>query len=121
MRVVDHAEQRLIGGCLGEQTQHRHRQGRRAGRGTRAEAERRGQRLTMRPGQPVVVLPQRRAQHLQRRPGDPGLQLHTGDPEDPAAGGLPREVVEQRRLAGARVTAQHQHPAVTSGDVSQHP
>ncbi len=112
VRVVDHAEQRPRVGARGEQRQ-RGEADEEPVRRQRVllEAEDQPQRVALRDGQCFEAAQQRTQQLVQRRETELGLGLHAVDAHDVETLGLGVRVVEQRRLPGPRVAAQHEHAA----------
>ena len=111
LRVIDHTEERLLLGGLGQQAEgcQSDEEGIRGRAGT--EAERDGKRVALRMREAFGELEDRRAQLLKRRVRELHLPFDTdgaGDPELP-----PRldRVLQQRGLADARLSVHHQDPA----------
>jgi hypothetical protein len=77
-----------------------------------AQAERRVERIALRTGEVTEAAEHGRAQGMQAGEGELHLGLHARRPRDPASTRGPRQVLEQRGLADARLAAQHQHPAL---------
>ena len=67
------------------------------------------------------MIQHRGAQLMQRRERQLHLRLHAHGPRDQAPRGPPGQVVKQRGLAHAGLTAQHQGPALTGPHVSDEP
>jgi hypothetical protein len=81
-----------------------------------AEAERGPQRLALRAREPIQAVQHRCQQLVQPRVGELHLRLDTRGARHPAARGVLDQVVQQRRLAHPRLTADHQRPALTSAN-----
>jgi hypothetical protein len=67
------------------------------------------------------MIQHRRAQLMQPREGQLHLRLHPHGPRYQAPRGPSGQVVEQRGLADARLTAHHQGPALTGPHASNEP
>ena len=67
-------------------------------------------------GSAVQPIQHRRAQLVQPGERQFHLRLDAGGAHHPAAGRVPGQVVEQRRLAHARLAVHHQGPALTGAD-----
>ena len=111
--VIHQAHQRPLPGHVGQQAEHGQADQEPVRRGAGADAERRAERLTLRARQPLQVPEHRRAQLVHRREGELHLGLDTGRPHHPASQRVSGQVIQQRRLARPRLTAQHQRPALT--------
>ena len=109
--VIDHADQRPLGGHLREQSKHRQTDQEPVRRRTGAEAERDPQRVALRAGEPTGLVQHRRQQLMQPGERELHLRLHPGRPRYPAPRRPRGQVVEQRGLAHPGLTADHQHPA----------
>ena len=114
--VVDQADQRLVSGHLGEQAEHGQPDQEPVRRRARGQAERGPQRIALRHRDPVEVIQHRGAQLMQPGEGQLHLRLHAGRPRYPASARPFGQVVQQHRLAHARVAAHHQHPALAGPD-----
>jgi hypothetical protein len=112
LRVIDQADQRPTPGHLGQQAEHREAHQEPVGRGAVAQAERDAQRVALGWRQPFGVIKHRPAQLMQPGEGQLHLGLHAGRAGDAAPGRLAARVVEQCRLPHARLTAQHEDPAL---------
>jgi hypothetical protein len=84
-----------------------------------AETERRAKGLALRDRKALDAIQHRRAQLLQRGEGQLDLRLHADGPSDTKPGGRADGVVDERRLADARLAAHHQHAAATAARVAQ--
>ncbi len=118
LMVIDHADQRLRPGHLREQAQHGQPDQEPVRRRPAADPEHGPQRIALRTGQLPGVIQHRPAQLMQPGEGQLHLRLHAHRARHPASflGGLPGQVVEQDGLAHARVTADHQAPALAGPD-----
>jgi hypothetical protein len=74
------------------------------------------QRLTLRHRNPVEVIQHRGAQLMQSGKGQLQLRLNAGGPRYPASARPFGQIIQQHRLAHARIAAHHQHPALTRPD-----
>ncbi len=123
LRVVDQADQRPLLGRLGEQAQHGQADQEAIGRRRRAAARTpSAARRAAAPGSRSQPVEHRRAQLVQ--PGERELHLRLARPR-PARRGQPgarsASVLQQRRLADARLAAQHQHRALARPGALQQP
>jgi hypothetical protein len=109
--VIDHAHQRAVPRYLRQQAQHGQTGEELVRRCARADAERGPQRITLRRREPVEVSQHRRAQLVQPGEREFHLRLHADGAHHPAPRRVPGQVVEQRCLAHAGLTAHHQHLA----------
>jgi hypothetical protein len=107
--VIDHEEQRLLGGCAVQQRQYGKKHQERVGRSVVGEPEDRFQRVALGLGQVADAVEERQHELVDRRETERDLGLHPGN-----AGG--REIlcvrdcrVEQRRLADPGRPAQNEH------------
>ncbi len=120
LSIVDQTDQRAFRGRLREQPEHGeadHKSIRsRAGRDSESNA----QRLLLRLRQHFDPAEQRLAKLVQSRKRHLQLGLNAGDLGDAAARGLPRAVLQQRRLSDARFAAQHQDGALPLTSAAQH-
>ncbi len=110
--VIDQAEQRPLLGRLGQQAEGRQGDQERVRRRPCAEAERDGQRVALGGGEAFRELEARRAQLVKGRVGELHLLLDTERSDGPEPPSRLDRVVEQRRLADARLSIDHQHAAV---------
>ena len=111
LRVVHHTQQRPVLCRVGEQAQDREADEEPIWSVAAAQAERGAQRVALRAGKPVDPIHERGAQLLQPRERELHLRLDARGVRDAASGRAPHEVLQQRALADARLTAQHQRPA----------
>jgi hypothetical protein len=114
--VVDQADQRLVPGHLGEQAEHGQPDQEPVRRRARGQAERGSQCVALRHRNPVEVVQHRGAQLMQSGEGQLHLRVHTGRPRYPASARPFGQIIEQHRLAHARIAAYHQHPALPRPD-----
>lgn len=117
--VVDEADQRLLLRGVRQQAQHRQANQQAVGRLAGRESERRGECVALGAWQVRQPFQQRYAQLMQAGERDLHLGLRAGNPHDPTPGAHRRQVVQQRRLADARLTAQHEHTAAAAPHVVQ--
>ena len=85
----------------------------------RAEAERRRERITLRAGQPLPQIKHRGAQLMQTRIRELHLVLVARRSRDATARGVLHQVLQQRRLADARLAAHDQYLALTRAHAGQ--
>ena len=111
LRVVDDAHQRSLLGRVGQQAQDRQPDQEAIRSVARAQAERRAERILLRTGKALEAIHERRTQLLQHREGELHLRLHARRPDDLAPRRALHQMVQQRALADAGLTAQHQRPA----------
>jgi hypothetical protein len=119
LHIVDQTHERLHLGRLGEQGEDRqgHEE---AVRGVAVlQPERRAQGIALRTGQSVESVEHRRAQLVKPGERELHLRLDARDPGDATLRGPLGDVVQQRRLADPRLTAQQQHCAVAGPDALQ--
>ena len=114
--VVDQADQRSFPGHLREQAQHGQPDQEPVRRRPGGQAERDPQRILLRHRQVPGAAQHRRAQLMQAREGQLHLRLHARRARHPAPARLPGHIVQQHRLAHARVAAHHQRPALATPD-----
>ena len=114
--VVHHADQRLLLGRVGQQAQDRESDEEAVRRRPGTEAERGPQRIALRHRETLETIEHRRQQLMQPGEGQLHLRLDAGGAYHTAAGRLLDEVVQQRRLAHARLAPQHQGPALARAD-----
>ena len=116
--VVDHADQRALPGHVAEQAEHGQPDQEPVRRRPGGQPERGPQGIALRHRDPVEVVRHRRAQLMEPGEGQGHLGLHARRARHPAPGGRgPRgQVVQQRGLAHARVTADHQGAAPAALD-----
>src|SRR4051812_30392630 len=116
LRVVDHAEQRLVSGHLGQQAQGGETDKEAIRRIPCSQPERRGERITLGARQALEPIQHRRAQLLQA--GE--RQLHLGLDSDGPHDSHPRcrvdRVLQQGGLTDPRLASHHQSPALTPTD-----
>ena len=114
--VVHQADQRSFPGHVGQQAQHGQADQEPVRRRAGPYAERDPQRITLRNRQPFGIIQHRRAHLLQPGERQLHLRLDAGGTHHPAVRRLPGDVVQQRRLAHARLADHHQRPALTRPD-----
>jgi hypothetical protein len=119
LHVVDQAHQRGQGRRLGEETEDRHPDQQHLRRVSRTQAERDTQRVLLHRRQSIQLRQQRSAQSLQGRIRELRLGFDTDRAYDLHLHRLPGQMVEQRRLAHAGLTAQHQHPTAPVAHLAQ--
>ena len=121
MGVVNNADQRLLLGDLGEQTQDGQADEESIRRIAGPQTERCAERLVLRRRQPVEPIKERRAYLMQ--PGE--RQFHLGldacGPRHTAAGGTSEEVIEEGGLARTGFTVEHDHTARPGSRVLDEP
>ena len=96
----------------GQQAQHGQADQEPVRRRPRAHAEHGAQGIALRGRQRLQAVQHRRAQLMQSGERELHLRLDAGGPRHPAARRLPGQVVQQRRLADARLAVHHQRPAL---------
>ena len=111
LRVVDHAQKRLLLGGLGEETENREPDKKRARRLSGAEPEGDAERVPLRIRQTLAELQDRRTELLQRRVVELHLPLDARSPNDAKILTHLDRVVEQCGLADARLSVHDQDPA----------
>ncbi len=109
--VVDHTEQRLLGGRLGNQSEDGRTQLQQLGRRAGAEAQGGAQGLPVLGRDPVEKRQQGDTELFQTGVRDLGLRLVARGQDDPEAVRLAGDVLDQGALAAARLAAQHECPA----------
>lgn len=115
LQIVDHAQQRLLGGEFGEQPERGQPREQSVGAAGRlAEPERALQRTPLRSRQGVQPVQAGRQQQAQPGEGEFGLVLDAGRPDHPEpVTGRRHRVLQHGRLADPRLAAQQQDPAAT--------
>ena len=108
--VVHQADQRMLLGDLGQQAQDGQPDQEAVRRRPGTEAERGPQRSALRSRETLEATQHRRAQLVQPGERELHLRLDPGGARHPAARGVLDQVVQQRRLAHARLAAHHQRP-----------
>jgi hypothetical protein len=121
LRVVDDAQERALVGLFGEEAENGESNHERARWAARAQAERHGQRVTLRVGKTLDEFEERRAEVLQRCVVELGLPLDARSPDDTKVLGRVERVLEQRRLANPWVALQHEDTAATFSRRLQQP
>ena len=121
LRVVDHADERALLGGAGEQAEHGDAEQEAVGRRARAQAEGGAQRVALWSRQRVEAVEQRCAQLVQAGERQLHLGLDAGRPHDAAVRRTRHQVLEQRRLADARLAAEHEHLAPAPADGLEQP
>jgi hypothetical protein len=119
--VIDQADQRLLLGHVGEQAQNRQPEEKTIWRRPVTNAERSPQRIALRHRQTFQVIQHRRQQLMQPGKRKLHLRLNTCGAHHPAARRLVDQVVQQGRLAHARLAAQYQCPALTRANILGEP
>ena len=119
--VVDEAQQRALRGDLGQQAERGQGDQEAVGRGAGRQAQRDAQRGLLGLRERAEPTEHRRAELMQSRERQLHLGLDPGDPGDAEARRLPSAMVQQRRLADARLAADDQHCALPAADVLQQP
>jgi hypothetical protein len=109
--VLDHTDQRLGLGDLGQKRQGGQPDQEPVGRQADGAAKHDGQGVALGGGQPVQVLQHRRAELMQAGVGQLHLRLHAHRSGDLPAGDPLGQVLEQRGLAHAGLPAQDQSAA----------
>jgi hypothetical protein len=114
--VIDQANQGLFLRDVGEHAQHCQPDQKPVRCRPSAHAERRAQGIALWSGQMLQTIQDRCAQLLQTGVCELHLRLHTGRAGQATARGLPGQIIQQRRLAHARLTVHHKSPAFTGAD-----
>ena len=121
LRIIHHADQRPFPGHIRHQAQ--------GGQADReairavpvSEAERCAQRVALRTRKAPEPVQERRAQLMQSGERHLDLRLSTRGPDDAATGRALHQVFQQRSLAGSRLAAEDQDPALTHPHVRYQP
>ena len=113
LRVVDEAQERLLLGGFGEETENREPDEERARRLSGAEPEGDAERVTLRIRKTLDELQDRRAELLQRRVVELHLPLDARSPDDAKVLARLDRVLEQCGLADAGVAVHDEDGAVT--------
>ncbi len=122
LRIVDQAQQRLLGGQFGEQPEDGQAGQQPVAGAVLGESERALQGAALRPRQSGDPFEAGREQQAEPREGQFGLALHPGRPDRPERlPCLPGRVLQQRALADPRLPAQDEHPAPAVPRPSQQP
>jgi hypothetical protein len=121
LRVVDHAQERLLVSGFGEETEYCEPDGERARRRSRDQPECDSERVALRVGKTVDELEDRRAELVQRRVVEIELPFDARSPDDVKVFGGLDGVLEQRRLANAGVSVHHEDGAVAAARGIQQP
>ena len=121
LRVVDHAQERLLLGGFGEETENREPDEERARRLSGAEPEGDAERVPLRIRQTLAELEDRRTELLQRRVVELHLPLDARSPDDAKILARLDRVLEQCGLADAGVSVHHEDGAVTVPRGTQQP
>ena len=111
LRVIDHAQQRLLVRRVGQQAQRRQPHQKPVRRLPCPQSERHAERLTLRVRQPVQAIEQLRAQLLEGSVGQLHLRLDAGDPGHAQASRRRDHVLQQRGLARPGLAVHHQRAA----------
>jgi hypothetical protein len=119
--VIDQADQRPLLGHVRQQTQHRQPDQETIRRRPRTDAERRLQRIALRTWEALNPIQHRPEQLVQPGESQLHLRLHTGGTLHTAARRSIDQVVQQRRLAHARIAAHHQHPTLAGASSFDEP
>jgi len=121
LHVVHQADQRPFRGHLRQQAQGGQADQKTVRRRSRAEAERGLQRLTLRNRQALEPVQHRRADLMQPSEGEFHLRLDACGVYHPEIRRSPGHIVQQRRLADARLAPHHQCPALACADSISEP
>ena len=121
LRVIDHSEERLLLGGLRQQAEHRQPHEERSRRRAGAESERDGERVALGVWEPLHQREKRRTQVLQRRKRQLHLALDAARAGDAELSLRLDRVIQQRRLADARLAVQHQDAAAAVARRPQQP
>lgn len=121
LRVVDHAQERLLLGSFGEEAENREPDEEWARRVSGVKSEGDAQRITLGIGKAVDELEDRRTEPLQRRVVELHLPLDTRSPNDAKILARLDRVLEQRGLADAGVSVHHEDGIVTAPGGIQQP
>ncbi len=121
MRVVDHAQQRLLLGSIGEEAERREPNEKRARRASGAQSEGDTKRVTLRISETLAELEKRRTELLQRRVVELHLPLDARSANDAEVLARLDSGFEKRGLTDAGVSVDHQDTAVTVPHGSQQP
>ena len=117
--VIDDAQQRPLGGNLGQQAERGQGDQEAVGSGTGGQAQRDAQSGLLWLWKSIEPVEHRRAELVQRREGQLHLGLDAGDPRDTEARRLPGAMVQEGRLADARLAADDQDGTLAAPDVLQ--
>jgi hypothetical protein len=121
LRVVDEAQQRPLGGHLGQEAKRGQADQETVRSRARGQAQRDTQGRPLRLRKSLQPPEHRRAELVQARERQLHLGLHAGDPRHPEAGRLARAMVQQRRLADPSLPPHDQDRALAAADVLQQP
>ncbi len=116
LSVINHAHQRPASRHLRQQAKHPKPDQEPVRRRPQLQAERGPQRPGLRRRQSLEPIQHRRAQLMQPGERQLHLRLHPRRARHPATRGVPGHVLQQRRLAHARLTVHHQRPALSRTD-----
>jgi hypothetical protein len=121
LRVVDQAQKRLLVGSLGKKTQQSQPNKKAIGPGARAQAERCPERIALGSGQPLETTQQGRTQLVEAGERELHLRFHPDRASDATALGAVGRIVQQRRLSDPRLSAEHDHAALSGMHRLQQP
>jgi hypothetical protein len=121
LRVVHHADQRPLAGQVQQQAQGRHADREPVGDIPAPHIECGPQRVALRIRQMPQSAQERRAQLVEPGERHVHFRLDTRHPRDAAAGRALRQVIQQRGLAGSRLPAQDQDPALACPHIGDQP
>ena len=119
MHIIDEAHERSHLGRLGQQTQDREGHEKTIRGSAVLHPERDPQRIPLRAGQPLEPVEHRCTQLMQPRERELHLRLNPRDPGDPTPRRALGDVLQQRRLADARLAAQDLHRTLPRTDALQ--
>jgi hypothetical protein len=119
--VIDETEQRPLRGNLGQQAERGQGDQEAVGSGTGSQAQCDAEGGPLRLWKSAAPVEHRRAELMQSRERQLHLGLDAGDARDAKARRLPSAVVQEGRLADARLPAEDQHRALAAADVLQQP
>ncbi|GGA54582.1 hypothetical protein GCM10011490_00440 [Pseudoclavibacter endophyticus] len=114
LRVIHHAQQRLVLGCFGDEVECGKSDQELIGRGATSTPQGDAQRQLLRLGQCVKVIEERDAELMKSGESELALGLDARrrlDAESGGERGIP-QMLQQRRLAHSRIAAHDQRPAV---------
>jgi hypothetical protein len=111
LHVIHETKQWLRLGDVGEQTQHGQPDQEAVRSSAASQAERRGQRVTLWARQLIEAIEIRGTQKMEAGERELHLGFDACGSSDPTTGCLAHDVIEQRSLADACITAKHEHAA----------
>ncbi len=121
LRIIDEAQQRLAGGHIGQQAQHRQPDQETIRRAARLQSERHSQSLALRPRQPVQAIQHPPAQLMQRRERQLHLRLDTLSAGHLEIGSRVGRIPQQSGLPDTRLTTHDQHAAPARAHIRDQP